>query len=124
MTGGVVVVLGPVGANFGAGMTGGRAYLYDPSGRHVAALHGESVAAVRLSEVLRERVDGPERFDELFGLLQDQAAAGSVLAARLVLSDRLAAEIWLVEPVMPSSAEPVRADVVSDPVSAGVPLPA
>ena len=39
MTGGVVVVLGPVGANFGAGMTGGRAYLFDPSGRHVAALH-------------------------------------------------------------------------------------
>jgi glutamate synthase domain-containing protein 3 len=124
MTGGVVVVLGPVGANFGAGMTGGRAYLYDPSGRHVAALHGESVAAIRLSEVLRERVDGPERFDELFGLLQDHAAAGSVLAARLVLSDRLAADMWLVEPVMPSSAEPVRADAVSDPVSAGVPLPA
>ena len=35
MTGGTVVVLGPVGANFGAGMTGGRAYLYDPTGRQV-----------------------------------------------------------------------------------------
>ena len=30
MTGGVSVVLGSVGANFGAGMTGGMAYLYDP----------------------------------------------------------------------------------------------
>ena len=30
MTGGVAVILGPVGANFGAGMTGGMAYLYDP----------------------------------------------------------------------------------------------
>ena len=39
MTGGTVVVLGPVGQSFGAGMTGGRAYLWDPSGRHVAALH-------------------------------------------------------------------------------------
>ncbi len=29
MTGGSVVVLGPVGPNFGAGMTGGRAYLLD-----------------------------------------------------------------------------------------------
>ena len=29
-TGGVAVILGPVGANFGAGMTGGMAYLYDP----------------------------------------------------------------------------------------------
>ena len=45
MTGGTVVVLGPVGANFGAGMTGGRAYLYDPTGRHAAALDERSVGA-------------------------------------------------------------------------------
>ena len=63
------------------GMTGGRAYLYDPSGRHVAALHADSVSAVRLSEVLHERPDGRERFDELFGLLQDHAAVGSDLGA-------------------------------------------
>ncbi len=31
MTGGIVVVLGPVGANFGAGMTGGMAFAYDPN---------------------------------------------------------------------------------------------
>ena len=48
-------MLGPVGANFGAGMTGGRAYLYDPSGRHTAALDERSVAAVRLGSVLAER---------------------------------------------------------------------
>ncbi len=30
MTGGVTVILGSVGANFGAGMTGGMAYIYDP----------------------------------------------------------------------------------------------
>jgi glutamate synthase (NADPH/NADH) large chain len=29
MTGGIIAVLGPVGINFGAGMTGGFAYLYD-----------------------------------------------------------------------------------------------
>jgi glutamate synthase domain-containing protein 3 len=133
MTGGVVVVLGPVGANFGAGMTGGRAYLYDPSGRHVAALNSASVGAVRLSEVLRERGDGPERFDELFELLQDHAAAGSALGARLVLSDRLAAQVWLVEPVAPATAEPLAATAVADAdpataaadqATAGVPLPA
>ena len=104
MTGGVVVVLGPIGANFGAGMTGGRAYLYDPSGRHAAALHGESVGATRLSEVLRARIDGPDRFDELRALLQDHAGVGSTLAARLVLSESLAADTWLVEPVAPASA--------------------
>jgi glutamate synthase domain-containing protein 2/glutamate synthase domain-containing protein 1/glutamate synthase domain-containing protein 3 len=105
MTGGVVVVLGPVGANFGAGMTGGLAYLYDPNGRHVAALHHDSVAATRLSEALRERDDGTDRFDELFALLQDHASAGSELAGRLIHSDRLAADTWLVEPV----ARPIAA---------------
>ena len=30
MTGGRVVVLGPTGRNFGAGMSGGIAYVYDP----------------------------------------------------------------------------------------------
>ena len=30
MTGGIAVILGTIGANFGAGMTGGMAYLYDP----------------------------------------------------------------------------------------------
>ena len=29
MTGGTVVVLGPIGVNFAAGMTGGTAYVYD-----------------------------------------------------------------------------------------------
>ncbi|MCU1346460.1 MAG: glutamate synthase family protein, partial [Acidimicrobiia bacterium] len=32
MTGGRVLVLGPTGRNFGAGMSGGIAYVYDPSG--------------------------------------------------------------------------------------------
>lgn len=32
MTGGTVVILGPVGDNFGAGMSGGIAYVYDKAG--------------------------------------------------------------------------------------------
>jgi glutamate synthase (ferredoxin) len=31
MTGGLVLVLGPTGGNFGAGMTGGAAYVWDPN---------------------------------------------------------------------------------------------
>ena len=31
MTGGTVVILGKVGDNFGAGMTGGMAFIYDPN---------------------------------------------------------------------------------------------
>ncbi|MEH6835943.1 MULTISPECIES: glutamate synthase large subunit [Falsihalocynthiibacter] len=32
MTGGAAVILGKIGANFGAGMSGGMAYVYDPNG--------------------------------------------------------------------------------------------
>jgi glutamate synthase domain-containing protein 2/glutamate synthase domain-containing protein 3/glutamate synthase domain-containing protein 1 len=113
MTGGVVVVLGPVGANFGAGMTGGRAFLYDPSGRHAAALHHESVAAARLSEVLRVRSEGPDRFEELLGLLQDHAEVGSTLAARLAQSESLAADTWLVEPVADAAHPPTAESPLS-----------
>ena len=42
MTGGTVVVLGPVGYNLGAGMTGGEAYVYDPEGRLGARLNASA----------------------------------------------------------------------------------
>jgi glutamate synthase domain-containing protein 3 len=99
MTGGTVVVLGPVGANFGAGMTGGRAYLYDPSGRHAAALDARSVHAVRLATVLHDREDGTARNVELRTLLEDHRSAGSALAARIIDLDDLPSMMWVVEPV-------------------------
>jgi glutamate synthase (NADPH/NADH) large chain len=43
MTGGRVVVLGPTGRNFGAGMSGGIAYVLDPRGTFGANLNGEMV---------------------------------------------------------------------------------
>ena len=43
MTGGIAVILGPIGANFGAGMTGGMAYLYDPEGLATSRLNAETV---------------------------------------------------------------------------------
>jgi glutamate synthase (ferredoxin) len=100
MTGGVVVVLGPVGANFGAGMTGGRAFLYDPDGRHLPALDVRSVGASRLSAVVRERPEGEVFAAELRRLLEAHRDAGSELAARL-LAERHALEddVWLVEPI-------------------------
>ena len=109
MTGGTVVVLGPVGANFGAGMTGGRAYLYDPSGRHAAALDATSVGATRLVTALRERPDGPERNVELRGLLEDHRSAGSARADRLLTLDDLPSAMWIVEPL----ASPVGHDAAA-----------
>jgi len=111
MTGGTVVVMGPVGANFGAGMTGGRAYLYDPSGRHLAALDSGSVRAVRLSVAVGERADGSARLAELIHLVEAHRAAGSARAARLLAEQAaagspaaLAADTWLVEPIVAGPA--------------------
>jgi glutamate synthase domain-containing protein 3 len=106
MTGGTVVVLGPVGANFGAGMTGGRAYLYDPSGRHVAALDERSVGAVRLASALADRPDGQARLIELVRLLEAHRAAGSELADRVLREADLAASFWLVEPIAVAAPSP------------------
>ncbi len=108
MTGGTVVVLGPVGANFGAGMTGGRAYLYDPTGRHIAALADSSVGAVRLAAVVADREDGAARA---------RRAAAAPRGAPPGRARRWPAgssttptwprEVWLVEPVAVPVAIPV-----------------
>src|SRR4029450_10013808 len=47
MTGGTVVVLGEIGLNVGAGMTGGELYVYDAPGRLPLRLNGQLVAAER-----------------------------------------------------------------------------
>ncbi|HCB34325.1 MAG TPA: glutamate synthase large subunit, partial [Acidimicrobiaceae bacterium] len=43
MTGGTVVVLGPAGRNFGAGMSGGVAFVFDPAGTFHRCLNAEMV---------------------------------------------------------------------------------
>lgn len=39
MTGGCTIILGEIGRNFGAGMSGGIAYLYDPAGKSACQLN-------------------------------------------------------------------------------------
>jgi len=113
MTGGTVVVLGPVGANFGAGMTGGRAYLYDPDGRHLAALDARSVHGTRLSTVAAARDDGAELRAELRDLLEAHREAGSSLAARLLAEPAaVESDVWLVEPLVTGAAVGPAADPV------------
>jgi glutamate synthase domain-containing protein 3 len=48
MTAGRVVVLGEVGLNFGAGMSGGVAYVFDPAGKLPLRLNAQLVAAERV----------------------------------------------------------------------------
>ena len=49
MTGGTLVILGPVGHNLGAGMTGGEVFVYDAGIRVPAMVNAELVDAHRLS---------------------------------------------------------------------------
>ncbi|HYN87794.1 MAG TPA: hypothetical protein VER55_04665, partial [Ardenticatenaceae bacterium] len=76
MTGGTVVVLGPVGRNFGAGMTGGRAFVYDREERLPAALNHELVTVTPLT---------PLDEADLYALVTEHAhRTGSPVARRLL----------------------------------------
>ncbi len=92
MTGGCVVILGPVGYNLGAGMTGGQAFVWDPEGKLSSRLNTALVDAALpdadLLEDLRWRV---ERHAEL---------TGSPRATALLADwDATVADMWLVAPV-------------------------
>jgi glutamate synthase domain-containing protein 3 len=86
-----VIVLGPVGRNLGAGMTGGELFLYDPEDRTLDQLNDELVLAHRPDEIelvfLREMVVA---LHEL---------TGSEVAARILEDwDRSVAAFWRVAP--------------------------
>ncbi|TLP65719.1 glutamate synthase large subunit [Parasedimentitalea maritima] len=62
MTGGLAVILGSIGANFGAGMTGGMAYLYDPDGKADTMLNMETLVTNPVTVAHWE--------DQLIGLIE------------------------------------------------------
>ncbi len=77
MTGGVAVLLGPVGYNFAAGMTGGMAYVYDPDRRLDAFLNPTSV--------IHQSVQVPYYEHQLKVLVEEHVAqTQSRFAARLL----------------------------------------
>ncbi len=79
MTAGVAVILGPVGDNFGAGMTGGMAFVYDSDGSFPHHVNGETLVHQpveteywenRLKSLVAEHVENTQsRFAQ--GLLDD-----------------------------------------------------
>lgn len=81
MTGGTVVILGPIGMNFGAGMTGGTAWVYDEDGDVLGRgrFHAEFLEATRFAEASAEQ---QEAFLTLLG--EQVNLAHSQLAARLL----------------------------------------
>ena len=95
MTGGIVVILGNTGFNFGAGMTGGLAFVYDPEKSFVDKMNQELVEALRIDTDDTER----ERL-YLKRLLLDYINETESIKAQSVL-DNYRSEIrnfWMVKP--------------------------
>jgi glutamate synthase (NADPH/NADH) large chain len=83
MTGGVVAVLGRAGMNFGAGMTGGLAWVYDADGSFMKDLryHPEFLEAEAFPTLT------PEAQDALKSLLETQAERAGSGLAKAMLAD-------------------------------------
>jgi glutamate synthase (ferredoxin) len=78
MTGGRVVVLGPTGRNFAAGMSGGIAYLLDEN--------NETAARINTQMVEVGRVEDPKEADELKALIEKHVAATGSEHAKGILA--------------------------------------
>jgi glutamate synthase domain-containing protein 3 len=122
MTNGTVVVLGPVGRNIGAGMTGGEAFVHDPSRLLDLRLNGQLVVAEQLDEAAAQRLRGL--------VASHREHTGSTRAAKL-LADWPAAvsEFRLIRPkdeVRRIEAEAEGTDyeeAEAEPSDAGVAIP-
>ncbi len=109
MTGGRVVVLGPTGRNFAAGMSGGIAYVYDPDDTFAALVNYELVDLVPLDDDDREWLRATvERHREL---------TGSDVADRILA--QWGSEIGSFRKVMPEDYQRVL-NVVKECVAAGL----
>ncbi len=92
MTGGEVAILGPVGDNFAAGMTGGMTFVYDPDGRLPALINPDSVIWRRIGSGYWRT-----RLEEM--IEQHMLRTGSPLARRLL--DAFDAEVANFQQVVP-----------------------
>ncbi|QQE66408.1 glutamate synthase subunit alpha [Leptolyngbya sp. BL0902] len=102
MTGGVVVVLGPVGRNVGAGMTGGLAYFLDEDGNFPTLVNPEIVKV--------QRVITPAGEAQLKSLIEAHVAhTGSAKAQRILDNwSEYLPKFWQVVP--PSEADSPEAN--------------
>ena len=106
MTGGVIVVLGNVGRNVGAGMTGGLAYFLDEDGSFPAKVNPEIVKM--------QRVIAPAGEQQLKELIQDHAQQTDSPKAKLILANwsEYLPKFWQVVP--PSEANNPEANPTVD----------
>ncbi|ATX75667.1 glutamate synthase large subunit [Reinekea forsetii] len=102
MTGGMVAVLGKVGGNFGAGMTGGFAYVLDLENSFADKYNRELVDIHRVST---EKMEGYR--DHLFRVIETFVAeTHSAWGAELLDNfDDYVSKFWLVKPKAASLAD-------------------
>ncbi|MFM8644915.1 MAG: glutamate synthase-related protein, partial [Actinomycetota bacterium] len=99
MTGGRVVVLGPTGRNFAAGMSGGIAYVLDePASQGSATLVGNFASRVNTELVDVVDLDDADREWLLATLRRHQEFTDSAVAARLLVSKNPLANFRKVMP--------------------------
>jgi glutamate synthase (NADPH/NADH) large chain len=79
MTGGVAVILGAIGANFGAGMTGGMAYVHDPDATALRYMNLDTLVTCPVTVAHWEA--------ELKALIERHAAETQSVRARAILAD-------------------------------------
>jgi len=105
MTGGVAVILGPVGDNFAAGMTGGLAFVYDETGDFPDRLNPDSV--------IYQRIEVAHYEDVLRGLIKEHVRETHSRFAESLLHDWTAARsrFWQIVPkeMLPHLKVPVTA---------------
>ena len=109
MTGGRVVVLGPTGRNFGAGMSGGIAYVYDPTEVFASKVNGDMVALEDLDDSDREFLAAT--------ILRHRDLTGSAVADRILESWETA--VGSFRKVMPRDYKRVLT-VIADSQAAGL----
>jgi glutamate synthase (NADPH/NADH) large chain len=95
MTGGAVVVLGDTGLNFGAGMTGGFAYVLDLHNAFVDRYNHELIDIHRIATENRE-----VQREYLLSMIKEFVAATDSAWAQTILDDfrYYASRFWLVKP--------------------------
>ncbi|MBI1255038.1 MAG: glutamate synthase large subunit [Hyphomonas sp.] len=81
MTNGRAVILGPVGDNFGAGMTGGAAFIWDPSSRFHQVVNPDSIDWYPLIDMADEHVG------EAKALIEEHAKRTGSLRAKDLLDN-------------------------------------
>ncbi|MFT6300642.1 MAG: glutamate synthase (NADPH/NADH) large chain, partial [Saprospiraceae bacterium] len=95
MTGGIVVVLGPVGSNFGAGMTGGFAYVLDKNNSFVDSYNME---LVEIQRITTESTEGYRSHVESM-IVEFVAETSSVWGQEILDNfDDFIRKFWLVKP--------------------------